>query len=179
MLSVEALICACCVIVYVLCKNARNTYEDISQWLERGKSWSGSYSHPDRVWKDSLQISLKSWNCLKKRKKSSCPPHRENEKESWPFLVIRSELNISGELIFARPWNARFPFRGVDCLRTVANEAKLENSSLINSTSLQKQLASLAQLLNLNEGSQDLLATFQGHDIRIHREFLRIPSIFA
>lgn len=32
------------------------------------------------------------------------------------------------------------------------------------------------QLLSLKENSQDILATFQGHDIRVHREFYRLPE---
>ena len=34
----------------------------------------------------------------------------------------------------------------------------------------------MAQALSLNESSQDLLATFQGHDIRVHRQFYRLPN---
>lgn len=37
-------------------------------------------------------------------------------------------------------------------------------------------MATLAQVLNLSESSQDILATFQGHDIRVHRHFYRLPE---
>lgn len=46
----------------------------------------------------------------------------------------------------------------------------------MTSTKLRKQLATLAQILNLKENAMDLLATFQGHDIRIHRQFYRLPD---
>ena len=47
---------------------------------------------------------------------------------------------------------------------------------LFTSTELRKQLATLAQILNLSETSQNILATFQCHDIRVHREFYRLPE---
>jgi hypothetical protein len=61
-------------------------------------------------------------------------------------------------------------------LRNVVNQANLKFPEIITSTSLRKQLATMAQVLNLNDTSQDLLAAFEGHDIRIHREFYRLPE---
>ena len=37
-------------------------------------------------------------------------------------------------------------------------------------------MTTLAQVLNLSESSHDIMATFQGHDIRIHREIYRLPE---
>ena len=78
--------------------------------------------------------------------------------------------------MFARPGNAEFPFRGHDCLREFATHCGLKKPECITSTKLRKQLAVLAQILNLKENSQDIIAAFQGHDIRIHREYYRLPE---
>ena len=43
-------------------------------------------------------------------------------------------------------------------------------------TTLRKQAATLSQALEISELQQDQLATFLGHDIRIHREFYRLPQ---
>lgn len=92
------------------------------------------------------------------------------------LVTLRSQLNIRDDFMFARPGNTRFPFRGVDCLRNIVNQAGLKFPEIITSTSLRKQLATMAQVLNLNDTSQDLLAAFEGHDIRIHRQFYRLPE---
>ena len=92
------------------------------------------------------------------------------------LLKMRANEKIEGELLFARPGSVKTPFRGVDCLRNHVKEAGLSNPESITSTSLRKQLATLAQVLNLTDASQDLLATFQGHDIKIHREFHCLPD---
>ena len=46
----------------------------------------------------------------------------------------------------------------------------------MTSTNLRKQLATMCQVLSLNENSQDTLANFMGHGIRIHRQFYRLPD---
>lgn len=93
------------------------------------------------------------------------------------LLKMRKKEDISSNFLFARPGEAsRHPFRGVDALRIVVKEADIERPELVTSTLLRKQMATLAQVLNLTESSQDILATFQGHDIRVHREFYRLPE---
>ncbi|CAC5383150.1 unnamed protein product [Mytilus coruscus] len=54
--------------------------------------------------------------------------------------------------------------------------ADVKHPELLTSTLLRKQMATLAQVLNLSEISQGILATFQGHDIRVHRQFYRPPE---
>jgi carbonic anhydrase len=70
----------------------------------------------------------------------------------------------------------RKPYRGNDVLKEAAENVKVTHASRITSTSLKKQLATLYQVLNLTESSQDVLATFMGHDIRIHRDYYRLPE---
>ncbi|XP_045076268.1 uncharacterized protein LOC121566168 isoform X2 [Coregonus clupeaformis] len=51
-----------------------------------------------------------------------------------------------------------------------------KNPEALTSTRLRKQVATLSTLLNLKENEMDQLATFLGHDIRVHREFYRLPE---
>ena len=44
------------------------------------------------------------------------------------------------------------------------------------STKLSKHIATMSQMLSLKRHELDLLANFLGHDIRIHREFYRLPE---
>ena len=46
---------------------------------------------------------------------------------------------------------------------------------MLTTTRLRKHVASLAQVLALKEHEMDMLASFMGHDLRIHREFYRMP----
>jgi hypothetical protein len=80
------------------------------------------------------------------------------------------------EYIFALAGNSSSIYRGSDCIRDFASKCGAKNPSAMTSTKLRKQLATLCQILNLRENSQDILATFQGHDIRVHRQFYRLPD---
>lgn len=68
------------------------------------------------------------------------------------------------------------PYRGNDTLRKHAVDSGAKAPELLTSTKLRKQLATLSQVLNLQENSQDMLANFMGHNIRVHREFYRLPE---
>nr|XP_022296603.1 uncharacterized protein LOC111106281 isoform X2 [Crassostrea virginica] len=98
-------------------------------------------------------------------------------KESIDILIsMREKANVTQPYLFSRPGSFTKPFRGTDCIRRFSKKAGLQDPNSINSTKLRKQLATLAQVLNLSETSQDILATFQGHNIRVHREFYRLPE---
>ena len=102
---------------------------------------------------------------------------KEMQRNIEMLLKMRSAAGVSDDgLLFATPRNERNPYRGTAALRKMAKSCGMKDPALITSTNLRKQLATLAQILNLKENSQDLLATFQGHDIRIHREFYRLPE---
>lgn len=93
------------------------------------------------------------------------------------LIKARTAAGVSSQrYLFARPGQAEHPYRGSDCLREFAQESGAKQPKLLTSTMLRKQLATLAQVLNLSENSQDILAAFQGHDIRVHREFYRLPE---
>ncbi|XP_053385481.1 uncharacterized protein LOC123538701 [Mercenaria mercenaria] len=93
-------------------------------------------------------------------------------------LLIKKQQEIEGwnpEKIFV-PVNCQNPYRGSKVLKEISKEANLKDANRITSTRLRKQLATMCQVLNLSEASQDILAKFMGHDIRIHRDYYRLPQ---
>ena len=67
-------------------------------------------------------------------------------------------------------------YRGNDCLRKFSNECGAENPDAITSTMLRKHVATMCEMLSLKDNEMDELADFLGHDIRIYREFYRLPD---
>lgn len=61
--------------------------------------------------------------------------------------------------------------RGYDCLRKYAVESKASNPELLSLTKLRKHVATLCQLLNLDQQELEQVACFMGHDIRVHCEY--------
>ena len=66
--------------------------------------------------------------------------------------------------------------RGPDALNKHVKLVELKQPEAICSTNLRKHIATLSQLLNLKETDLELLAGFMGRDIKIHREFYRLPE---
>lgn len=76
---------------------------------------------------------------------------------------------------FARP-EALTHLRGSDCLSDFANACGAKCPKSLTSTRLRKHAATLSTVLNMTDSEMDQLANFLGHDIRIHREFYRLPE---
>ncbi|XP_070408956.1 uncharacterized protein [Nothobranchius furzeri] len=76
--------------------------------------------------------------------------------------------------LFARP-TSQSHYRGQDCLRFYANQCGAKHPEFLRSTHLRKHVATLSQVLNLKNNELDQVADFLGHDIRVHREFYRLP----
>ncbi|XP_039898754.1 uncharacterized protein LOC120740427 isoform X2 [Simochromis diagramma] len=89
----------------------------------------------------------------------------------------RSECQVHTEnvYLFARP-GVLSHYRGSDCFRKYANKCGAKYPEALTSTRLRKQVATLSTVLNLKENEMDQLATFLGHNIRVHREFYRLPE---
>ncbi|CAL9706769.1 unnamed protein product [Knipowitschia caucasica] len=85
------------------------------------------------------------------------------------------EVPVKNGYLFARP-NAMTCYRGSDCLREFARVCGAENPHSLTSTKLRKQTATLSQVLNLTNTELDQLADFLGHDVRVHRQFYRLPE---
>ena len=66
--------------------------------------------------------------------------------------------------------------KGSECLRTFANECGAQRPDTLCSTTLRKHIATMSQVLNLKDNELDILARFMGHDIRVHREYYRLPE---
>ncbi|XP_047669341.1 uncharacterized protein LOC125141181 isoform X1 [Tachysurus fulvidraco] len=77
--------------------------------------------------------------------------------------------------LFARP-TAMSHYRGLDCIRNFAKHCGADSPYALTSTKLRKQAATLSTVLNLRDTDLDQLANFLGHDIRIHREYYRLPE---
>ncbi|KAI4903324.1 hypothetical protein NFI96_015942 [Prochilodus magdalenae] len=94
-------------------------------------------------------------------------------------LLIESRENCEvpkeNPFMFARP-NALSAYRGAECLRQFANECGAQRPHALTSTRLRKHIATMSQILNLEENEADQLADFLGHDIRIHRQYYRLPQ---
>lgn len=62
---------------------------------------------------------------------------------------------------------------GAYVLRKYANSCGAQNPATITSSRLRKQIATVLQILNLNEIEMEQLATFMGHTKKTHEEFYR------
>lgn len=93
------------------------------------------------------------------------------------LISLRQECGVPAEnpYLFARP-KCLTPYRGQDCLRLYAHECGAQKPELLRSTQLRKHVATLSQVLNLRNHELDQVADFLGHDIRVHREFYRLPE---
>ena len=74
----------------------------------------------------------------------------------------------NGSLGHLRPW---------ECMRKVvtSDELKLDKPEAVTSTRLRKYyVATVSQILDLQENELDWLARHLGHDITVHREYYRL-----
>lgn len=78
--------------------------------------------------------------------------------------------------LFARVTPSLEHIRGTDAMRESANACGAERPDTLRSTTLRKQIATLSQVMNLQENELDVLATFLGHDIRVHRKYYRLAD---
>lgn len=101
-------------------------------------------------------------------------------KEAVDALVAAREVvGISEEntYLFARPsLGSKTPLRGSDCLAIMAAESNAQCPAALTSTILRKHIATVSQLFCLKNHELDILANFLGHDIRVHREYYRLPD---
>lgn len=78
--------------------------------------------------------------------------------------------------IFSRACDtASTPYRACDAMKTLTDKADLIKPENVRCTRLRKHIATTSQLLNLNDHELEQLANMMGHDVRIHREYYRLP----
>ncbi|XDV19286.1 hypothetical protein PO909_024785 [Leuciscus waleckii] len=75
-----------------------------------------------------------------------------------------------------QPSSSSPAYRGGECIKKAACECGIKNPEALSSTRLRKHIATMSKILNLNENEADQLADFLGHDIRIHRQYYRLPE---
>jgi len=102
-----------------------------------------------------------------------------------PVLITEDVKNSIELLLSKRPNDSKYlfiknnstlPIRGCDVLRKFSSACGAQHPRYLTSTRLRKHLATMSQILGLREEHQDMLAKFMGHDIRVHREFYRLPE---
>lgn len=89
----------------------------------------------------------------------------------------RDSCGVSKENIymFARP-GALSAYRGRERIQKFAREIGAKHPEVLTSTRLWKCIATMSQLLNLQENEADQLADFLGHDICMHRQCYLLPQ---
>ncbi|PIK57336.1 hypothetical protein BSL78_05725 [Apostichopus japonicus] len=65
---------------------------------------------------------------------------------------------------------------GADCLRKLSETSGADKPETLRSTRLRKHIATVSQILHLDENELEVLAKFMGHDIRTHRAYYRLPD---
>lgn len=100
--------------------------------------------------------------------------------ESLETLIShRQNMNVSHDNNFLFPVTNNISvrhLRGDKCLRLFANKSNVKNPDQMKSTALRKHIATISQVINLKDNELDVLADFMGHDIRVHRNFYRLPE---
>ncbi|XP_036416266.1 uncharacterized protein LOC118800194 [Colossoma macropomum] len=102
-----------------------------------------------------------------------------------PDMLVSMELLVKtrrkcdvpdeNQFMFGRP-QALSHFRGSDVIRQIARSCGANHPEALSSTKLRKHVATVSKSLNLKDNEMDDLADFLGHDIRVHRQFYRLPE---
>lgn len=89
----------------------------------------------------------------------------------------KAEVCQENEFVFAvNDSRSKNPIRGHDALKNTCAKVNLERPDLIRSTNLRKYVATVSQLVDMNETEMGWLANHLGHDIHVHKEFYRLPQ---
>ncbi|KAJ4922017.1 hypothetical protein JOQ06_004036 [Pogonophryne albipinna] len=99
--------------------------------------------------------------------------------KSLDFLLANrtqdNEILETNIFVFATA-NSDSNIRGSDCLRKCAQLCDAKHPETLTSTQLRKQIATLIQIMNLQDHEMEQVAKFMGHDIRVHREYYRLTE---
>lgn len=101
-----------------------------------------------------------------------------NMVSSMELLVkTRRSCDVPDENIFmfGRPQTLSH-FRGSDVIRRISRSCGAKHPETLSSTKLRKHMATMSKVLNLKDNEMDDLADFLGHDIRVHRQYYRLPE---
>ena len=82
------------------------------------------------------------------------------------------EVSKGNEFVFAvNDGGSTNSLRGHNVLKKSCGKVKLQQPDLVKSTNLQKYVATVSQLVDMNESEMGWLANHLGHDIHVHKEF--------
>lgn len=103
------------------------------------------------------------------------------EVEKWLNLLVstREQVGVHPHNIFmfACPnYGSLGHIRGSVCFKKASEKCGATYPNILRSTKLRKQIGTMSQIMNLRDNELDVLADFLGHDIRVHREFYRLPQ---
>ena len=91
----------------------------------------------------------------------------------------REDGNVNNEnpYVFAvNDGSSRQFLRGNDVIRQACKMVNLQNPDVITSTNLRKYVATVSQLVDMDQNELGWLATHLGHDVHIHKEFYRMQE---
>lgn len=88
---------------------------------------------------------------------------------------VTNYIDKQNTYLFALP-NSMSCLRGSDAIRKLSKDCGAKNPENLTSTRLRKQVATVAQLLNLSENDIEQLATFMGHSKEVHKQFYRLSE---
>lgn len=93
------------------------------------------------------------------------------------FTAYRSDAGVDEDnaYLFAASYGLGH-IRGTDTVRDHANGCNAKKPAYLRATRLRKHIATVSQLMNLQDNELDILASFLGHDIRTHRQYYRLPE---
>lgn len=94
------------------------------------------------------------------------------------LLKTREVFNFidkNNPYLFALPHSMNC-IRGCDAVRKLSIESGVKNPENLTSTKLRKQVATIAQILNLSNGDLEQLSTFLDHSKDVHNQFYRLSE---
>ncbi|KAK4882321.1 hypothetical protein RN001_005640 [Aquatica leii] len=84
-------------------------------------------------------------------------------------------ISTDNDYLFALPGSSIKWGKGDVALRTFSKMCNLENPQSITSNKLRKQIATVAQILNLSKEETKQFSKFMGHTEKTHEEFYELP----
>ena len=115
---------------------------------------------------------------IRGKKDRTVPVLLTEEMNTWIQKMLQYRCTfvpVTNKFLFATSGELSH-FRGSDVLRQFASESGATKPHLLTSTKLRKHIASTVQVVSLREHEMDGLARFLGHDLRVHRDFYRLPN---
>ncbi|KAF5278702.1 hypothetical protein FQR65_LT15590 [Abscondita terminalis] len=93
------------------------------------------------------------------------------------LLAVRYKfVPEENSFLFALPGSSAKWVDGSSILRKYAVYCGAKNPGTLTSSRLRKQIATVLQILNLNDTEMEQLATFMGHTRKTHEDFYRLPE---